>query len=80
MPNFPVLSPQDCVQLNQYKLKDEIGKVKIGFGGGMRGFGLGGCQACFHFPVMGMLQIKSKSSHSPQQLFVAHCSVLSGAN
>ena len=24
------LSPQDCVQLNQYKLKDEIGKVNIG--------------------------------------------------
>ncbi|NWU21700.1 KKCC2 kinase, partial [Dyaphorophyia castanea] len=25
---------QDCVQLNQYKLKDEIGKVNIGFGVG----------------------------------------------
>lgn len=34
MPNFPALSPQDCVQLNQYKLKDEIGKVNIGFGMG----------------------------------------------
>lgn len=40
------------MQLNQYKLKDEIGKVNIGLGDGMRGFGLGGCQACFHFPVM----------------------------
>lgn len=26
---IPPLSPQDCVQLNQYKLKDEIGKVNI---------------------------------------------------
>ncbi|NXW60511.1 KKCC2 kinase, partial [Eurystomus gularis] len=31
---------QDCVQLNQYKLKDEIGKVNIGWvWGGMGGFG-----------------------------------------
>uniref|UniRef100_A0A8D2N716 calcium/calmodulin-dependent protein kinase n=1 Tax=Zonotrichia albicollis TaxID=44394 RepID=A0A8D2N716_ZONAL len=30
MPNFPALSPQDCVQLNQYKLKDEIGKGSYG--------------------------------------------------
>uniref|UniRef100_A0A8D0FFJ3 Protein kinase domain-containing protein n=1 Tax=Strix occidentalis caurina TaxID=311401 RepID=A0A8D0FFJ3_STROC len=35
----PPLSPQDCVQLNQYKLKDEIGKVNIGrVWGGMGGW------------------------------------------
>lgn len=37
----PLLSPQDCVQLNQYKLKDEIGKVSVGWAwGGTGGFAL----------------------------------------
>jgi len=44
----PALSPQDCVQLNQYKLKDEIGKVNIGrVWGGTGGFGAGGHWAHF---------------------------------
>lgn len=40
------------MQLNQYKLKDEIGKVNIGrVWGGMEGFGAGGCWAHFCFPA-----------------------------
>lgn len=27
---FPLYCPQDCVQLNQYKLQSEIGKVGLG--------------------------------------------------
>lgn len=41
MSDPPFLSLQDCVQLNQYKLKDEIGKVNMGWvWGGMWGFGM----------------------------------------
>lgn len=51
----PSLSPQDCVQLNQYKLKDEIGKVSNGqVWGGMGEFRVGVVLA-FH-PVRQQVQ------------------------
>lgn len=51
------LSPQDCVQLNQYKLKDEIGKVSNGrVWGGTGEFRVGGCWTLAFHPVRWQVQ------------------------
>lgn len=68
------LSPQDCVQLNQYKLKDEIGKVNIlwlqGWGGNS-GWECVGFALAFN-PVTSIVEF----SPSPWQLPWLHAAML----
>lgn len=68
------LSPQDCVQLNQYKLKDEIGKVNIlwlqGWGGNA-GWERVGFALAFN-PVTSIVEF----SPSPWQLPWLHAAML----